>query len=379
MVTALSREDRVLGSIRPFRLSTSVEIATMRRVFVRLSGLNVGQFAENSFGFPFIPYPEIDPTNVDKVKLSPANTSPAFVFHPIYWIDPRLTAPTEEEFKDPARWSVRMFYELLSFGLLNPETLQWLNPAVVRGVKYSPADIDSFLNSAPSVLDQVVFRDDERIPGYSSSDVLEATEVALERIRAIQQREVSRIRALRNSALADTQAVMSGTDNWRTIYERLAKVATEIDQSRASGMPISSYVDEVYAAKTDVARYLASIDDAILGLSYDIADQSSYSNDAIVKFAAIAALTKRGKGLVSKYESELDNYLANLFTKNPTVDGNSMMVAVVNMYNNVMERLALAYRNFERNQLQQPVIKSIDAQAFSESNRMEQALEDDFR
>jgi len=377
LVTSLSREDRILGSVKPFRLSSATEISTLRRVFTRISGLNVGQFAENGFGFPFIPFPEIDENKPNRTKLSPANTAERFLFHPIYWIDPRLTAPTDSELSDPARWSIRMFYELLSFGLLNPETLQWLNPAIVKGVSYTPADINSLVNDAPSVLDAVVFRDEDRLPNYSSSDVLEASDTALERIRAIQQREIKRIRSLRATAVADTELILSGRDNWARIFDRLQVVANGIDGARNQGMPMASFVDEIYSAKIDIARYLSSADDAILGLSYELADQVSYSNDSVMRFAAIAALAKRGKGLISRAEASMDEQLESLFQ-----GGNSSAQALVNqvssMYSDMIDRLSLAYRNNDLARQGKRVIRSLDEQMFDETQRTQQASERDF-
>lgn len=378
MVTSLSREDRILGSVKPFRLSSATEIATLRRVFSRISGLSVGQFSENGFGFPFIPFPEIDPTNPDKTKLSPANTAERFLFHPIYWIDPRLTAPTQTELTDPARWSIRMFYELLSFGLLNPETLQWLNPAVVKGVSWTPADINSLLNDAPSILDDVIFRDGDRLPGYSSSDVLEASDTAFERIRAIQQREITRIRSLRKVAMDDSNLILSGQDIWTRLFPRFEKVAREIDEARQQGMPLSSFLDEIYSVKTDIARYLASADDAIMGLTYDIADQVSFSNDAVMRFAAISALVKRGRGLISRAEAEMDEQLNAIFS-GTNVSAMRMVEMVSRMYADMIDRLSLAYRNNELATRGERVIRSIDEQMFDETQRTQQASDSDFQ
>jgi hypothetical protein len=377
LVTSLSREDRILGSVKPFRLSTATEIATLRRVFSRISGLTTGQFAENGFGFPFIPYPEIDPTNPKKTKLSPGNTANRFLFHPIYWIDPRITAPTEAELRDPARWSIRMFYELLSFGLLNPETLQWLNPAVVKGVNYTPADIDSLMNDAASVLDTVVFGDQDRLPGYASSEVLDAADTALERIRAMQQREINRIGSLRETAKTDVEMILNQNDNWGGLYNTLQTIANNIDNARQTGMPISSYIDEIYSVKTQIARYLASADDAIMGLSYDLVDQVSFSNDAVMRFAALSALVKRGKGLISKAEATMDEAIAQIFSGS---NGRAQHVVEVvsNMHADMIDRMSLAYRNDELAKRGNRVIRSVDERMFDETHRTQQASDSDF-
>jgi len=378
LVTPLSREDRILGSVKPFRLSTPTEISVLRKVFVRISGLKVGQFAENGFGFPFIPFPEIDAQNPNRTKLSPANTSSRFLFHPIYWVDPRITQPTEAEYEDPARWSIRMFYELLSFGLLNPETLQWLNPAMVKGINYTPSDVNNLLNDAPSVLDSVRFHDEDRLPGYSSSEVLDAADVALERVRAIQHREVERSRSLRDAAMRDAAMILGGNDRWAEIFSNFQANAAALDEDRKNGFPISRHVDTMYASKAEVSKYLSSAEDAVVGLSIDLADSASYSNEAVVRFAAIASLIKRGKGLISKTEQQIDEQLRAIFAGDKRVGASNIALQVSSLYSDMVDRLSLAYRNHELNTTGQRVIRSVDERMFDEDARTEQASEKDF-
>lgn len=100
------------------------EVLALAEAYSHHSGLRKEQIAVNSIGFPFIPIPEVRQSG-SRIRLAPRNVTADFIGHPIFWIDPALTARREGESKE--RWSVRMFYVILSFGYWDSETLNWID------------------------------------------------------------------------------------------------------------------------------------------------------------------------------------------------------------------------------------------------------------
>lgn len=100
------------------------EVLALAEAYSHHSGLDKEQIAVNSIGFPFIPIPEVRQSG-SRIRLAPRNVTADFIGHPIFWIDPALTARREGESKE--RWSVRMFYVIMSFGYWDAETLNWID------------------------------------------------------------------------------------------------------------------------------------------------------------------------------------------------------------------------------------------------------------
>lgn len=105
-------------------------VVQMTNAFCAESGLETKQLAVNSFGYPFIPIPEVR-RNGDRVRLAPRNANIDFLGHPIYWIDPELSERREGETNE--QWNVRMFYLILSFGMF--DGLEWIDFLTVRGIE----------------------------------------------------------------------------------------------------------------------------------------------------------------------------------------------------------------------------------------------------
>lgn len=112
--------------IQPMRLLSSEEKSVLERTFIFFTNLEREQFAVNSWGFPIIPIPELR-TSGDRVRLAPSNLRDEFLGHPIYWIDPELTAWDRDE-EPEEHWSIRMYFLILSFGLWGvKESRNWVN------------------------------------------------------------------------------------------------------------------------------------------------------------------------------------------------------------------------------------------------------------
>lgn len=133
------------------KLNSSAEIDAFRRNFHTVTNLERSQYAINSFNFPFIPIPY--PRTVrDITRLAPENVSKGALSHPIYWIDPELTARRPNESEDV--WCIRMFYLIDAFELWDDKA-RYLEYLQIKRFNYDEADIKAYHNKhgQPSALD----------------------------------------------------------------------------------------------------------------------------------------------------------------------------------------------------------------------------------
>lgn len=300
----------ILGQIQPFRISTMTELLLSRKIFMQASGLQVGEFAENSWGFPFIPKPQPDLASVTP-RLVPKHINPEYVAHPIFWIDPRLTEMTAEEQRDPVRWNIRMFYLLIGFGLLDGDSLKWFNGPESKDVSYNEADVKNYLGGFPSALDRVRFTEaDLLIP---LPDVMSAVGRALDRVSQMKERERERITMMQRTAVTDANSLLQSDPTWEDLIVRINKQAYAISSAAQARGAISTYVDETYRLRDEILGYLGNIDSISLILAVPVLQDVAFTTSAYSKVVSLA--TKFQENVTEgKYRVALDQVMDRLLT-----------------------------------------------------------------
>lgn len=131
--------------IEKMELLTSADLNILCDIMEKQSGLARDQYATNSWGFPFIPFPE--PRTISgRTRNAPFKVSHAFLGHPIYWIDPELTVYDREN-ETEEQWCIRMYYMILAFGLWwEKDDSKWIDYISHQGYVYEEADVQHYLS-----------------------------------------------------------------------------------------------------------------------------------------------------------------------------------------------------------------------------------------
>lgn len=122
------------------RILSTLEVYAKVEKFQKVSGLKATQFAINSWGYPIMPIPELKKA-YGNIRLAPKNVSPAFLGHPIYWIDPELTSRKEDESKQ--EWCIRMFYLIDALGYFD-EHARWVDFLEINNFQFTEAQIKTY-------------------------------------------------------------------------------------------------------------------------------------------------------------------------------------------------------------------------------------------
>lgn len=128
-------------NIQPLiRLMPEMEVAAHVAAFEQITGLDRDQFAANNWGFPFIPLPDVK-KQYKHLRMAPRNVSKSYLGHPIYWIDPSLTCPKDNEGEQ--EWCIRMFYLIDSMGYWN-EMVEFNDYLKINGFSFNDVAIETY-------------------------------------------------------------------------------------------------------------------------------------------------------------------------------------------------------------------------------------------
>lgn len=341
--------ETMLAAVRPFRISSLTEMILTRKAVVQATGLAVGDFTENPWGFPYIPHPAPTVGARGDERLVPAAIRFTHSGHPMFWIDARLTEMTETERRDPVRWAVRMFYLMLGFGLIDRDSLQWYNAPATRGVVYSEADLRNYLGDLPSALDDVRFAEaDLRMP---LARVNAAAAEALTRIDEIRNRESERYATLQRTALADGRRMLEDDTAWRAIDAELNRVALAVAAAARAGQPVSAHIDAAFAAKDRAVDHLTHLDALALILSVPVLATQAYTSSLLARVISLTSQYTTST-LKRAYALQLEEVLSRMFQSGGFRDdserGTLLGGRAASERAAALERLRLSVENFTR-------------------------------
>lgn len=337
-----------LAQVRPFRISTMQETTIMRAVFMKVSGLNSEQFAENPWGFPFIPYPTPNrSTSKSRSVTLPENVNFEFAGHPIFWVDTRLTAPTRAERIDPARWSVRMFYILLALGLMDPESLQWVNGPRGKGVSMSESDLHNHINDFDSNLSKVLYTAQDLALPYE--DVVAQANVALAQLESLQERQWTVYRQEQKSALAAGKEILSGNeDDWESIEENIRQITENVVAMKQRGVEATSLIAPAYDEAEKLVKLINRYERLCVILASPVMRAQARSSSSYTSVATAMQMYNHSV-INGGYNEVINNAVEQLFEAT-SVDLDKFVVfndTAANLYLDVHRRLDLAVENFQ--------------------------------
>lgn len=351
--------DGNLSQVRPFRISTMQETTIMRAVFMKVSGLDSEQFAENPWGFPYVPYPVPNrSSSASRTLLMPSNVNYDFAGHPIYWIDPQLTRPTRAESIDPARWAVRMFYVMMAMGLLDVDTLQWISAPRGKGVYLSQSDFLNHLNDFGTDLGSVLYTAKDLSVPYE--DVIAQTNVALSQLEELQERQWSVYRQEQQSAFSEGRAIINsrgGNDEWDDIAEDIRAVSqavvdvitkkNPVNPATKETIKVSELVAPAYDAASRLVSLLNGYERLCVILATPVLRSQARSSSSYTSVAT--AMQMYNKSVVSGgYEDIIKKSVESLFEAT-SIEPDKFVVfndTANNLYLDVHRRLDLSVENF---------------------------------
>lgn len=346
--------DGSLAQVRPFRISTMQEATIMRAVFMKVSGLNAEQFAENPWGFPFVPYPAVVS---GRRSMLPENVTYEYASHPLYWIDTSLTRPTRAERTDPSRWTVRMFYLMLALGLMDPDTLQWIPAPKGKGVVVSQADLQNHRSDFDSPLAHVLYTAQDLAVPFE--EVTAQANDALAQLEALQERQWAVYREEQRSATAEAEAVLSSEDaEWEDINGNIHAISEALAAVVTKGR--GSKTELVTPAYEQAARLIALVnryERLCVVLASPVLRAQSRSTGA---YTSVATAMQMYNHTVTNggHEQTINAALEETFSAESSLDVDKLVVfanAASNLYLDVHNRLDLSVENFKMvEQGQQP-------------------------
>ena len=365
-------EQSVLANVQPFRITSVKESILLREAFVEASGLEPHQFVQNSWGFPFIPIPE--PANypgLTRPRLVPKGASPRFFGHPIFWMDPDLTAATSEEREDTVRWSIRMFYLMLSFGLLDPTSLRFVDVILKDRGRHNPDDIERYLKGDASDLDDILYGEKDLLVPYE--EVQRQTERAISRILELQTEERRRIHITQVGALRDAQKMLRDDTRWKAILDRGLDISWKTRNDAANGQSISEYVDPYYTNMQEAAQHLTGMDKASMILSIHTSQTSAVTTSMYAKTLAVFERLENVR-LEPEYPAQLGQLVESVFSgeggfPEDTATSTVYTDALDALYGEARDRLELAFANCMRAQKEEVLYSSLIDKELEESVR----------
>jgi len=345
-----------LAAMRPFRISSINEMILARKAVLQATGLKLGEFSENAWGFPFLPFPvpQLNGSRETGYHQVPRHINMDYFGHPIFWLDPKISAPTEAEQRDPVRWNIRMFYVLLAAGLLDGNTLRWYNAPRSKGLTYTGMDVENYMAEYPSPLDEVVITEEDFL--IPMGQVLEATEAALLEIDGIRRDEAQRVQMLQRQALADAKRMLETNPidaRWQTVRQRAHAVAWNISRSYHENTSRSGFVEEAFAVKDLAIAYLTDMVSTTLTLTIPVVQNLAYTTSMNAKIVSLIGSFKAdiiGGG----YETAIQSVITTYFEKGGYAEDSDRMTALLRLidtqHQEATAQLDLALTNFGRNE-----------------------------
>lgn len=256
----------VVKRTRPYRISTVQEMVAMEVLFERDSGLdgNKLEFVGNPWGFPFMPVPNYAAYGDGSAgtRLAPKNISYHWLGHPIYWVDPVLTAMTDDEKKDPARWVVRMTYLLSGFGLYTmddeSQRFHWVNALKAKGVHYTTEEWDEYRRGfeVPQITSVLYTKSDLKMP---LEKIEEYVAIAMRRIADITKSFVGHYNNERKKAYETASQYFGSGGKQKTIL-RLIQEASDLTRTMLEGNSTEDTVETIYSHLREVLGTVREMD-----------------------------------------------------------------------------------------------------------------------
>ena len=340
------------SKVTPLRLNTMQEMLFLEAM-MRGEGLDRSQFAQNPWGFPFMPFPASNGRlNGVYPILVPEGTPITIGQHPIYWIDENLTRPTEDEQRDPSRWCVRMFYLIMGFGLWNDRN-QWISAPCMKLEVQSIGSVEyeNYLQGFESSLENVRYTVDDLIVPL---EVIEReASRAIHRCQQIQRDSWTSYRTEQLTAYEYSLRLLTDLDYtpWHNYSDELAEICAQIATASEERQSLSEYVDPLFGVVSEIVKFFDRLETnnvilSAISLKSHAANVNEYNRIS----AGIAQFRSNIKE--SGYANQLQE-AANKMINDATEDSGPEHFTKIyqkaeNLYLNIERRLKLQTVNYAR-------------------------------
>lgn len=353
----------VLERHRPFVVTPIADAILLKEAFERATGLEANKgFIQNPWGFPFQPLPTYQVfEDLPHPHLVPSNIKLQFFGHPLFWIDTKLTTPTQEEGTDTARWTIRMFYLLLGFGLLDPETLNWFDAPRLRLGAYAGDDIRAYRGGYASVFDDVWFTEaDLQIP---LAEINAQTAKAVSKVLDIQRSMRDKFNLLQRSAYNDAKRILNEDPHWTKLKDEGVTLTWNLRSDAMEGRPVSHYTEPIYSNKTRAVEHLSHLAKIAETLSATVMSSEAFTTSMYSKLLHITEYLE-AQGSVTQFDDQLNRLIDEGFRgeggfKEDRVDGTVYSLLLERLYAQVFQSINLATSNWERHQQGKAIHRSI--------------------
>lgn len=357
------------------RIISTIEMYAQLETFCKHSGLNPTQVAVNTWGYPYIPIPEVKKA-YGNVRLAPKNVTPAFLGHPIYWIEPELTERREKESRQ--EWCIRMFYLIDAFGYWD-EYLRWINFLEIVGFDFSDAQIKTYHKIADqhAVTDTYKLLDEddldfplEEVQEHYSQALTKCAEIYDEESVKLLHNQVREYKFARQILGDDIREWDSTFDSPKGVwaekfYPQLSEIASEYTRRSREGdtvvsdlMKRANKVFDVLATVIEKMHHASSI----LELpAKAIADGNPGGAARISYMAAAMSLASSRDNLKKESLDRIGQEIRNSFTSGNLGEGgfDGVVESMSEEYSLAWNRLRLAFVNYQNIQRGQEVYATI--------------------
>lgn len=386
---------------REVRILSTAEIHALIEAFVRRSGLRRSQFAVNGWGFPFIPIPDVQ-SRYAHLRTVPKGTTKAFFGHPVYWIDPELTARRPEEGEQ--EWCIRMFYLIDAMGYWT-EDIEFIDFLKVNGFSFEDAQIEAYHRIADdSATDDYEFLgvDDLELP---LADAEASYEEILRRCFAIQKSEsIAMLQSQAREYVFARKALGANVHSWSASYDDqdgvwdkrflpvLEEVARKYNERAASGDQIVSDLRKESLAIFDrLQEVIVRLNKAtsILELPVKATVTGAGGPASRISFIATAmSVANQRDNLRKVMLADIEKAMADAFGSGNSGEGgfDGVVEAMSKVYSTAWNRLRLAFVNFDNlrdgTEIHSSVVEmvsALQADTVSTGGGLAAALSEDFR
>lgn len=347
---------------KDIRLLSTLEVNAIAESFSEKSGLDREQFAVNGWGFPFIPKVFLQ-DRFGRKRMAPPNVKRLFLGHPIYWIEPHLTAlnPGESE----QEWCVRMFLLIDSMGYWN-EHGQFIDYLKISDFSENKSQLKVYRNIAQEAETDSFGLLDEKDMNIPFSDIEKQYLEIIEKCFSMQYKaSVEMLQSQARNYKFAKKALGKDVRKWALRYDnpgdvwdrafmpKLTSIAEEFNERARQGNTIVSdlYIklEEVQSKVEEVSdryHHAASILEMPIKASIEgrpggasrIALIASYMSDAIKR-------DNLRKVLYSKMTNSIEESFSGSMPQEGDLD--KVIHVMADIYEIAWSRMRLAFINFD--------------------------------
>lgn len=277
---------------RSMTITSSAARSRAIRGLVEDSGLQPDQVAGNSWGFPPVPIPEPRQAN-GITRMAPTNVNITYLGHPIYWLDPSLSARRETETLE--EWSIRMYITLAQAGYWT-KSGGWVDFLAIRGFQFDRSDVEGYHTMSnraisidkPENRDRYKFISENDLNGKEGLRDIDTKMIRVRRrMNEILDYEVGRFLNSQINSMRFGMEVM-GTDpmtsgaspdhpnsEWeRKIQPSLFKLSDKYNSTFRDGsdLKMSDLMDEMKKKMDGSKNFIIAIEDAASNISVPVLD-----------------------------------------------------------------------------------------------------------